>query len=59
VQYETRGIHLGTGGDLNVTLAQDGSTVTYKSLAAGIIHAIAASRVWATGTTATEILALY
>jgi hypothetical protein len=57
--FETRGIYVGVGGDLKVTLAQDGSAVTFIGLSGGIIHPIAASRIWATGTTATSILGLY
>jgi hypothetical protein len=59
VQYETRGIHTSAGGDLKMTLAQDGSTVTFAGVFGGIIHAIAASRIWASGTTALKILALF
>lgn len=54
----TRGIYIGTTGDLKVDLA-GGATVTYTGLAAGVQHAISAKRVYATGTTATAILALY
>jgi len=57
--YETRGIYIGAAGDLKVTLAQDRSTVTFTALSVGVIHPIAASRIWATGTTATGILGLY
>jgi hypothetical protein len=57
--FETRGIYIGAAGNVTVTLAQDQSKVTFTALAIGVIHPIAASRVWATGTTATDILALY
>jgi hypothetical protein len=57
--YETRGIYIGVAGNLTVTLAQDQSKVTFTALSIGVIHPIAASRVWATGTTATGILGVY
>ena len=53
----TRGIYVGGSGDVAVTMA-DGNTVTFKSLAAGIIHPICVTRIWSTGTTATNIVAL-
>ncbi len=54
----TKAIYVGGSGDLRVTLAS-GNTVTYRALAGGIQHAIKAKRVWATGTTATLMLAVY
>jgi hypothetical protein len=57
-RYSTTGLYVGVTGDVKVTL-NDGSTVTFTSLASGIIHPIAVKRVWATGTTATNIMAVY
>lgn len=54
----TRGIYVGSSGDLNVT-TKGGDTVTLKNLAAGIVHPLRVSRVWATGTTATDIVGVY
>ena len=54
----TRGLYVGVAGDVKVTMADD-TVITFVGLAAGIEHAIAAKRVWATGTTATSILGLY
>ena len=54
----TRGIYLGGSGDVVVTMA-DGMDVTFKSLAAGVIHPISVTKVKATGTTATNIVAVY
>jgi len=54
----TRGLYLGTAGDVKLTTA-GGDTVTFKGLAAGIIHPIRATRVFATGTTAADILGVY
>lgn len=55
---KTRGLYVGTSGDVRVTMA-GGHTVTYKNLSAGIIHPIEVVAVKSTGTTATDILAVY
>lgn len=52
-----RGVYIGSSGDLRVTL-EKGTTVTFTALSGGIIHPIAAKRIHATGTTATNILAV-
>lgn len=54
----TRGLYVGVSGNVKVDMA-DGTTVTFTGLASGIIHPISAVRVYATGTTATNILAVY
>ncbi|MGX2958055.1 spike base protein, RCAP_Rcc01079 family [Peribacillus sp. JNUCC 23] len=54
----TKGIYIGGTGDLKVTML-DGTTVTFKSISAGAIHPLSVKRVFATGTTATNILAVY
>ncbi|WP_342045905.1 spike base protein, RCAP_Rcc01079 family [Bacillus sp. OTU530] len=54
----TKGIYIGVTGDVKVTLSS-GNTVTFTALASGTIHPIAVKRVWAIGTTATNILAVY
>jgi hypothetical protein len=54
----TRGIYVATTGALKVDMA-DSSTVTFTGLAAGVIHPIAAKRVYATGTGATGIVGVY
>ncbi len=56
--YVTRGIYVGATGTLKVTML-GGEAVTFTGLAAGVIHPIRASRIWATGTSATTILAIY
>ncbi len=53
-----RFLHLGTTGDVRVTMA-DGSEETLVALAAGVQQAYQVRRIWATGTTATAITALY
>lgn len=54
----TRGIYAGGAGDLKVTTL-GGDTVTFVGLAAGVIHPIRVARVFATGTTATNIVGVY
>ena len=52
----TRGLYVGATGDVKVTTL-NGNAVTMVGLAAGVWHPIRVSRVWATGTTATGIVA--
>jgi hypothetical protein len=54
----TKGIYIGGSGDLKVTF-ENGSSATFTALSAGVIHPIAAKKIQATGTTATNILAVY
>ncbi|MFZ0547822.1 MAG: hypothetical protein WAM60_20420 [Candidatus Promineifilaceae bacterium] len=53
----TRGIYVGTSGDLRVMML-NGDIVTFSSLAAGIVHPLQVVRVYSTSTTASEIVAL-
>lgn len=54
----TRAIWVGGAGDLKVTYA-DGSVDTLQAVPAGTLLQIRVSLVWATGSTATKISALY
>jgi hypothetical protein len=54
----TNGIYVGVAGDV-VVLTQGGTQQTFKTLNAGVIHPIKVSKILATGTTATNILAIY
>lgn len=54
----TRGLYVGVAGDVAVIM-KDGGAVTFSGLAAGVAHPLRVSRVKATGTTATGIVALY
>lgn len=56
--HTTRGVYVGVAGDLKVDMI-GGETVTFVGLAAGIIHPIAANRIYSTGTTCTSILSVY
>ena len=53
----TRGIYVGVGGDLKATLA-GGTTVTFVNLADGCLLPVQASKVFATGTTASALVGL-
>ena len=54
----TRGVYIGGAGDLKVDTA-GGTTITLSATAAGSILPISVKRIYATGTTATNIVALY
>jgi len=54
----TRGIYVGVSGDLKVDMF-GGQTVTFKDLAAGVLHPIRVKRVYQTGTDATDIIGVY
>lgn len=57
-KVSTKGIFVGVTGNVKVTL-NDGSIVTFTGLLGGTFYPIIAKRIWATDTTATNILALY
>lgn len=52
------GFHTGSGGDIKIT-ALDNSVAVLSGCAAGVIMPIAVKRIWATGTAATNVTALY
>jgi len=51
-------VFIGVGGDVKVTTVS-GDTATFKNLADGSVLAVQVRRVWAIGTTATDMIALY
>lgn len=53
-----RGLYVGTAGDV-VLKDMSNNTVTYKGLAAGIVHSIRAKTIVKTGTAALNILMCY
>lgn len=55
---ETRAIYVGGAGSVRLVLAS-GDEVSFAGLAAGMLLPVRASRVKATGTTATQLLGLY
>ncbi|OXM83966.1 spike base protein, RCAP_Rcc01079 family [Paenibacillus rigui] len=54
----TLAIYIGGSGNVKADMA-DGSTVTFNALSVGIVHPLSVRRVYATGTTATNIVGLY
>ena len=54
----TRGIYLGASGNVKVDMVDSG-TVTFSSMAAGMVHPLRVKRIYATGTTATSIIGVY
>jgi hypothetical protein len=53
-----RGIYVGGAGDLAVITA-GGDTVTLTAVAVGVVYPLRVSRVLATGTTATNLVAVW
>lgn len=54
----TTALYVGVSGDVVVDMFDGGSTVTFKAHPVGYLYA-RVKRVYLTGTTATDILALY
>lgn len=55
----TRALLVGTGGDVAVIFAYDGSAVTLKNIPSGTVLPVQVTKVMLTNTTATDIVALY
>ncbi|MEZ4714299.1 MAG: hypothetical protein R3A44_44375 [Caldilineaceae bacterium] len=53
-----RALYIGTAGDLVVKLVDDASSVTFPNMPVGW-HPIRPARVYATNTTASDIVAVY
>lgn len=54
----TRGLYVGTAGNINVVMAEDENTVLFTAVPAGSILPIQVIKVLATSTTASTIVAL-
>jgi hypothetical protein len=54
----TRALYIGGAGNLKVTMAY-GTEVTFSGLNAGSILPIQVTKCWSTGSTATNVVALY
>jgi hypothetical protein len=54
-----RALYIGATGDVSVETADPGVTLVFKNAQAGSILPVQVTRVNATGTTATNIIALY
>lgn len=55
--YVSRGVYVGGAGDIKVTLL-GGETVTFSAVPAGTLLPVRASRIWSTGTTATNLVSV-
>lgn len=53
-----RGIWVGTSGNVKITTLA-GTAVVLKSLVAGMVHPIGATRIWAASLTAADVYAVY
>lgn len=54
----TAALYIGVSGDVKILLANDSAAVVFKAVPVGPLY-VQALQVFATGTTATNILALY
>lgn len=54
----TRGLFVGTGGNVSLILADDSVAVLFKNVPAGVVLPLRVKRVRATNTTATDLVAL-
>jgi hypothetical protein len=54
----TRGLYIGGAGNVTV-ITPKGQTVALNALAVGVVHPIVCTHVKSTGTTATDIVALF
>ncbi len=55
----TRGLYVGTGGDLSVILKGDSAAVSFVGVPSGAVLPLRVARVRASGTTAADIVGLY
>jgi hypothetical protein len=55
----TRAIYVGGAGDAALVLGDDTAAVTFVALAAGQVYPLRVKQVKSTGTTATNLVALY
>lgn len=55
---ETIGLYVGVTGDVAIA-DRDGTSVTLTGLAAGMWHGVRTTKVFSTGTTATNIVAMW
>lgn len=55
----TRGIYVGSAGNLTVEMPDTDAPVLFVGLLAGVVYPFQVTRVYATGTTAASLVALY
>lgn len=58
-QQPTRALYIGGSGNITVDMADGGTSVLFAGVLSGTILPIQVTRIYATGTTATSIVALY
>ena len=56
--FRYSGLYVGTGGDVKVTTI-GGSDVTFSSVPGGVILPLGITKVWSTGTTASNIVGFF
>jgi hypothetical protein len=56
-EFAARGLYIGVAGDVKVDILESGTGITFKSVPVGFL-AVSVRRVYSTGTTATNIVAL-
>lgn len=59
LEFWTRAIYVGTGGDITLIGSADDDEVTLVAVPSGAVLPISAKRVLDTGTTAEDLVALY
>ena len=55
----TKGLYVGGDGDVKVLLVEDTTAVTFVGMKAGSVYPLKIKRVYSTGTTATNLIALF
>jgi hypothetical protein len=55
----TRALYIGAAGNLTVDMADGGSSVLFVGVQGGTLLPLQVTRIYATGTSATSIVALY
>jgi len=58
LEYTTRAVWVGAAGSLRVT-TYGGDDITLKAVPAGTLMPVGASKVWATGTSAADLVGLW
>lgn len=58
IDRATKAIYIGSGGDIALQLLGTNAPVTFRNVPAGTVIDVRVARVWAAGTTATDIVGL-
>ena len=58
-EQPTRALYIGAAGNLTVDMADGSSSILFVGVQGGTLLPIQVTRIYATGTTATSIVALY